>query len=215
MKQFISCVGFCVAMLLASKSHGSMVTLSAVNHGSIQDASSNGFGGDTVFDGSPNSQLPWVHKNSSATHRFIAEYDLASLPGNIQSVTLKGFISGGNSAFNDLASVLVSFYNGNGSIELADYDAAATDVYSFDYQQPNTMSLNRDVTSEFLAILGSGASHLGLRMTPQNDQNVSNVHATLEITHGSAEGVPEPASLAMWSVMGGIGFVVRRKRKKA
>lgn len=31
----------------------------------------------------------------------------------------------------------------------------------------------------------------------------------------SGAAVPEPASLAMWSMMGGIGFVVRRKRKKA
>ena len=31
----------------------------------------------------------------------------------------------------------------------------------------------------------------------------------------SAEAVPEPASIAMWSMMGGIGFIVRRKRKKA
>ena len=31
----------------------------------------------------------------------------------------------------------------------------------------------------------------------------------------SSEPVPEPPSLAMWSMMGGIGFMVRRRRKKA
>lgn len=31
----------------------------------------------------------------------------------------------------------------------------------------------------------------------------------------SSEPVPEPASIAMWSMMGGIGFMARRKRKKA
>ena len=35
------------------------------------------------------------------------------------------------------------------------------------------------------------------------------------IVGGTTAPVPEPASLAMWSMMGGIGFVARRKRKRS
>lgn len=57
----------------------------------------------------------------------------------------------------------------------------------------------------------------GLQANPDADDGASAL-GNVTLTLGGdfdTDPVPEPASIAMWSVMGGIGFMVRRKRKTA
>ncbi|MEQ9408669.1 MAG: PEP-CTERM sorting domain-containing protein [Fuerstiella sp.] len=65
--------------------------------------------------------------------------------------------------------------------------------------------------STFWGISGLTSAIASVSLTTTDPPGISRWD---NFVYGGAAPVPEPASLAMWSLVGGIGFMVRRQRKK-
>lgn len=73
------------------------------------------------------------------------------------------------------------------------------------------------ISTQLFSIESSGDnSYASGAMVNANGDGIFGGDLDFVFTEGlHSSPVPEPASLAMWSVMGGIGFMARRRRKKA
>lgn len=109
--------------------------------------------------------------------RVVAEIPLASLSGRIPSRASVNFEMGiNNGAGAQYREFDVYVYAGNGVAALSDYAAAGTKVGTVSISVGTTAPrYSLDVTAPLAALIGSGASHLGIRLDPITD----NTFATL------------------------------------
>ncbi len=139
---------------------------------------------DSLLDGTPDAFNTgnWLLErfNGPTTFResrVVAEIPLASLSGRIPSRASVNFELGiNNGAGAQYREFDVYVYAGNGVAALSDYTAAGTKVGTVSISVGSTAPrYSLDVTAPLATLVGSGTSHLGIRLDPITD----NTFATL------------------------------------
>jgi len=141
---------------------------------SIHDAPVDGVG-DT-FNATPFEGL--IRRVTGQADRAIQEYAVAPFSGQpVLSATLTGTVSVNNAFDNGVRTFEFRLYAGNGVADLGDYSIPTTLVGTGSYQPPSQSSFaySFDVTSQVAALLGGGATWIGLRVQASSDPNFPNV----------------------------------------
>jgi hypothetical protein len=142
---------------------------------SIHDAPRDGLG-DT-FNNPPFEGL--LRQVASQEDRAILEYDVSVIPpgSTVTTATLAGQVFVNNAFDNGPRSFDFLLYQGNGVADLTDFEIAGVVVGSGSYHPPNQTSFNFsfDVTAQVQALLGGGATWIGLKCDPTSEPNFPNI----------------------------------------
>lgn len=129
-------------------------------------------GDDPPLGGSGETFNPYpfaglVLKTSTAEDRAILEFDLTSLVGKtLTSAQLEGEINANTAADAGLRTFEFTLYPGNGSADLADYQAPGTVLGTGSYHPPNELAFEFafDVAGALQPLLDAGTPFVGLRV---------------------------------------------------
>jgi hypothetical protein len=187
-------------------------TLQPFAYSGIEDTGANGTA-DTLLNGAFISRTPGGA--NPAERRAAFEYDVTGYGvTGIASATLTGTLFMNNANDTGTRTVNVDVYSGDGLITTLDFSLASLTAGSFSYHPPAQTSIpfSIDVTDELRALLSGGASFLGARFTPANDQSVSvltdSQPPALNIV------VPEPAAAGTLLLLLGPAALSRRRRPR-
>jgi len=132
---------------------------------------------DQLPFGSPDSVeiSAYVVQESWHESRAIAEFPLASV-GVAPSLATLNFVLNVPAGGDDLRALRVEIYAGNGSVDLADFQAAAVESRSVYYWSSQlTRDYQLDMADAIGQLLATGATHLGVRWDAVADQNQTSV----------------------------------------
>ncbi|MCY2960427.1 MAG: hypothetical protein NTY35_09715 [Planctomycetota bacterium] len=128
------------------------------------------------FNGSPFEGL--IRLVSSQEDRAIQEYSVAAFTGQtVMSATLTGTVAVNNAFDNGVRTFEFRLYAGNGAADLSDHSIAAVLVGTGSYHPPmqTSFAYSFDVTSQVAALLGGGATWIGLRVQATSNPNFPNI----------------------------------------
>jgi hypothetical protein len=140
------------------------ITLNTVAVGGVYDLS--------PFSGVANGKEadPFIANVSSRRESAVYEFSLAGIPpGTVNSASLTGSVYPNNSF--DTGTRIYNFfaYSGNGTIDLADYNIAATSVGGFSHPSGSHTDFNLDAKTALQNLLNAGATHFGIRISAGTD----------------------------------------------
>jgi hypothetical protein len=147
--------------------------LSPVAFGSAHDAPRGG-NAESMNTGFPTL----LRQTSTQEDRAMLEFDVQPFAGDtLDSARVLLRIAVNNAQDNGPRTFNIEVYGGNGVVDLADFNIAATVVGSTSYHPPNQSSVNVDVdaTAAVQALLTAGATHIGVRVDPTSEPNFPNV----------------------------------------
>ena len=185
-------------------------TLQPFAYSGIEDSGANGTP-DTLLSGAFISRTPGGA--NPAERRAAFEYDVTGYAATgIASATLTGTLSMNNANDTGPRIVNVDLYSGDGLITTLDFNLAALTAGSFSYHPPGQTNVpfSIDVSDELRALLSGGASFLGARFTPANDQSVSVFTSSQPPALNIV--VPEPTAGALVLLLGPAALSRRRRR---
>jgi hypothetical protein len=164
-----------LALLVLTNPAALATDVLATVRGSIHDAPVDG-NGDT-FNSSPFEGL--IRRVSTTQEdRAIQEFDVAASGGQpVIAATLSGIVSVNNAFDNGVRSFEFVLYAGNGTADLGDYSIAGVVAGTGSYHPPmqSSFAYSFDVTSQVSALLGGGATWIGLRAQATSTPNFPNV----------------------------------------
>ncbi|MEM1164929.1 MAG: hypothetical protein AAGI30_01415 [Planctomycetota bacterium] len=149
--------------------------------------------------------------NNANNNRAVYEFDLSPLDNFIvNSVTLTALFESSSNAIAN-ASFEAYLYEANGIVESTDFDLTAENgvlvATALAVNAGDDPMINVDVTSEFVAILGSGATHVGVQGLTLDRTLYRFEDVTLTI---DATLIPTPGAAIALAAFGGL--TVRRRR---
>jgi len=142
--------------------------------GSVEDSQPDGTGDSlnlAPFDG-------LIRSIATVEDRALQEFDVSSLAGmTITGATLSGSVFVNNAFDNGVRTFDFLFYNGNGAIDLSDFQIPAMVIGSDSYHPPMTTSFtyNFDVTAVLQTLVSSGSDFVGLRVEATSNPNFPNI----------------------------------------
>jgi hypothetical protein len=145
----------------ASAESALAVTLNPVDIGGVFDTA--------PFSGVANGKesTPFIASVNNTRESAVVEFNLSGiLPGTVEFATFKGSVYPNNSFDTGTRIHNVSVYSGNGTVDLADYNVAATSVGSFSHPSGGHTDFVIDVKTALQTLLDSGATHFGARIEP-------------------------------------------------
>ncbi len=128
------------------------------------------------FNGSPFEGL--IRLVASQEDRAIHEYSVAAFTGQtLLNATLTGRVAVNNAFDNGVRTFEFRLYAGNGAADLSDHSIAAVLVGTGSYHPPmqSSFAYSFDVTSQVAALLGGGATWIGLRVQATSTPNFPNI----------------------------------------
>lgn len=144
--------------------------------------------GDFIFLGFPGTL---VLKTTDEDRRSIREYDLTSIDTSaVSSARVTGRIGANNALDVGARDFEIVLYGANGSADVTDFSLPGTVLGSLSYSPPQDLSLefDLDASAPVLALLQSGAQHIGVRIqctsVPNAPNSTSDVFLVLEGAQG-------------------------------
>jgi hypothetical protein len=134
---------------------------------------------------------------ASQEDRAMQEFDVAAFAGaTIANATISGTVAVNNAFDNGPRSFEFRLYAGNGVADLADHAVAAVLVGAGSYHPPfqSSFTYSFDVTSEVAALLGGGATWIGLRCQATSNPNFPNILDDAANTKLAITVVPQSGS---------------------
>jgi hypothetical protein len=128
------------------------------------------------FNNSPFEGL--IRLVASQEDRAMQEFDVAAFAGQtITSATISGRVAVNNAFDNGPRTFDFRLYAGNGTADLSDHALAAVLVGTGMYHPPSQTSFTYsfDVTSQVTALIGGGATWIGLRCQATSNPNFPNI----------------------------------------
>ncbi len=128
------------------------------------------------FNGSPFEGL--LRLVASQEDRAMQEFDVAAFTGqSVTSATISGTVAVNNAFDNGVRTFDFRLYSGNGVAELSDHAIASTLVGSGSYHPPmqSSFTYSFDVTSQVAALIGGGATWVGLRVEATSNPNFPSI----------------------------------------
>ncbi len=187
--------------LLAASASATPQVISPTVVASIHDEPVDGLGDS--FNATPFEGL--IRTQSTRADRAIQEYDVSALTGqSIVSATLYGRVAVNNAFDNGVRTFDFLLYNADGSAQLSDYQIAATVVGNGQYHPPidTSFTFQFDVTTQVQALLGAGATFVGLRVEGTSNPNFPNILVTTDCHLDLVAGVPPILSYCSPGVAG-------------
>lgn len=123
---------------------------------------------DGVANGKGTSQL--IGNINGSKQHVLLEFDISAVPmGTVTAASFIGAIFPNNAFDTGTRTHEFFVYPGNGSIDIADYNAPGTSVGSISHPSGGFSSLDLDIASAFQAVLDNGSDYLGIRIEPGNN----------------------------------------------
>lgn len=204
------------ALFLPTSAIAASVILTPTADGDVQT-----FGGDDV---DTTDTVVSFTQSGGLVRNSILEYDLSSIANGstIDSasleITLTRFVSGGPNTFD------VFGYNGDGTVNIADFDAAGTLVIDSTIANGGAAGDTRSFNLTNLAPLTAALVGDMLTLRIETDSFLSSNFASLEnttydaaqltINYTAPAAVPVPATLPLLAT-GMAGFVALKRRRKS
>jgi hypothetical protein len=145
-------------------------TIKASTHDAPVDGNADSFNA-TPFEG-------LIRVVASQEDRALQEFDVSAFAGlTLQSATLSGTIYVNNAFDNGVRTFDFLLYAGNGVADLSDHAIPAVVVGTGSYHPPaqTSFTYSFDVTSQVAALIGGGATWIGLRAQGSSTPNFPNI----------------------------------------
>ncbi len=115
---------------------------------------------------------------ASQEDRAMQEFDVAAFAGqSVTSATISGTVAVNNAFDNGVRTFDFRLYSGNGVADLSDHAIASSLVGSGSYHPPmqSSFTYSFDVTSPVAALIGGGATWVGLRVEATSNPNFPSI----------------------------------------
>lgn len=153
-----------MAAALAAEGMALADTLDALVTGGLIDQSPRDGRADSF------ASAPFIALTDAGEYRAFVEFDLSAVPdGTVLSANVTGRVGPNNSLDVGDRDHLVEFYTADGVIDLDDFDTPGISVGSFSHPSGDRTNFDFDVTGVLHNLLSAGASHVGMRISPQSD----------------------------------------------